>query len=272
MHRQDVKQRQGIYSTLHWAGLGLLLSPPSGLAATNDASLDNSQFCFQKLVPVCNSSYLLISHGRPKPCSSRLVELLCAWLPAASNDDAHRDEVRAMVFGCFGSNASGGRKSTGRFRRMLNAAELVSQCKHFQGPRLLICAAQKAFKGASAISHKLPESPFSPPSQSNTPMTLLNNKTSKAALRSNLTKISPVLQQPRATFRGEHALRAQGKGLQSTCSKKETSVFSRERFPRHINKPQGHAQAAPQAPTRGHGATAKTCSDSGLPSLGQPRA
>lgn len=134
MHRQDVKQRQGIYSTLHWAGLGLLLSPPSGLAATNDASLDKSQFCSQKLVPVCNSSYLLISHGRPKPCSSRLVELLCAWLPAASNDDAHRDEVRAMVFGCFGSSASGGRKSTGRFRRMLNAAELVSQRSISKGP------------------------------------------------------------------------------------------------------------------------------------------
>lgn len=86
LHRQDVKQRQGIYSTLHWAGLGLLLSPPGGLAATNDASLDNSQFCFQKLVPVCNSSYLLISHGRPKPCSTRLVELLCpgSLLPATT--------------------------------------------------------------------------------------------------------------------------------------------------------------------------------------------
>lgn len=121
-----------------------------------------------------------------------------------------------------------GEKSTGCFRRMLNAAELVSQCGISKSPD---CSSVQLKRLSKALlqSHTSFQSPCSPPSQSNTPMTLLNNKTSKAALRSNPTKISPVLQQPRAAFRGERGLRAQGKGLQSTCSKKRDFSFQQRK-------------------------------------------
>lgn len=66
MHRQDIKQKRGIHSTLYWAGLELLLPLLSGLAAPNNASHSNSQFCFQQIYSVCNFSYLLISPGRSR--------------------------------------------------------------------------------------------------------------------------------------------------------------------------------------------------------------
>lgn len=83
VHRQDIKQKHGIYSTLCWAKLELLLPLLGGLAATNNASDSNSPFYFQNVYSVCNFLYLLTSPGHPQllqsegqaePSVTRLVE------------------------------------------------------------------------------------------------------------------------------------------------------------------------------------------------------
>ena len=162
-----------------------------------------------------------------------------------------------MGFGCSAAVLlSVGRKISGNFKTMLNASsdgKSASACPEDsrvatalpqafpRAPTACLCSLKDLSKSLSQ-SHDCFQSPYAPSSQHKTPVTLLNNKTSKVALRSNPTKTNkPLHSSNRRPLSGKKAgYGHKGRDHTAVAAKKETPVSSIERFPTHINKPCGH--------------------------------
>lgn len=147
-------------------------------------------------------------------------------------------------------------KPVGILRACRMQAQLVSQRQLVQRTRVWLQALPQAFPRAPTArlcslkdlsksllqSHACFQHPYAASSQHKTPATLLNNTTSKVALRSNPTKTNePFHSSNHRPPSGKAAgYGHKGGGHTAVAAKRDTPVSRTDRFPTHINKPRGH--------------------------------